>query len=213
LFTGIIEEKGVVRRISPHGIEISCGVVLEETKIGDSIAVNGVCLTVNSMTSNTFCADIMNETLRRTNLGKLRSGSQVNLERAMPSNGRFGGHIVSGHIDGTGTVSDIKRDANAIWYNVETERNLLKYVIEKGSVAVDGISLTVANINNSGFAVSIIPLTASETTLSERKVGDTVNIETDVIGKYVGRMLSFTEDTRQTGIGKDFLAKYGYLGG
>ena len=141
------------------------------------MAVNGVCLTVTSFSKNIFIADIMNETLMRSSLGDLSNGSLVNLERAMAANGRFGGHIVSGHIDGTGSIIKIQRDDNAIWYTITTSDNLMKYIVEKGSIAIDGISLTVAKVDCKSFSVSIIPHTAKETVLSHRSVGDNVNLE------------------------------------
>lgn len=194
MFTGIIEEIGRVKKISMDGasgsLEISAKKVLEETKIGDSIAVNGVCLTVTGMTSSSFTADVMAETVRRSSLGSLVSGSGVNLERAMAANGRFGGHIVSGHIDGTGTLSRLQKEENAVWVYIKTSAEILRLIVEKGSIAIDGISLTVAGVNDSEFAVSVIPHTAEETTLLTKKAGDLVNLENDIIGKYVEKLLA-----------------------
>ena len=162
MFTGIIEEIGTIKNINTNGVSaqlnIASNIVLEGTKIGDSIAVNGVCLTVTSLTSNSFTADIMAETLRRSNLGNLLPQSKVNLERAMIANGRFGGHIVSGHIDGTGTIIETKPEGNAIWVKIKTSSEILKYIIQKGSITIDGISLTVAKITDQDFSVSIIPV-------------------------------------------------------
>ncbi|WP_296321213.1 riboflavin synthase [Treponema sp. UBA3813] len=193
MFTGIIEEIGKVKKISLGGasgsLEISARKVLEGSKIGDSIAVNGVCLTVTSMTSSSFTADVMAETLRRSSLGSLVSGSGVNLERAMAANGRFGGHIVSGHIDGTGTISRFVREENAVWVHIKASGEILRLIVEKGSIAIDGISLTVASVSDSEFAVSVIPHTAEETTLLSKKAGDLVNLENDIIGKYVEKLL------------------------
>ena len=195
MFTGIIEEIGKIKKISLGGssgsLEISAKKVLEGTKIGDSIAVNGVCLTVTSFGSASFCADVMAETLRRSSLGSLSSGCGVNLERAMPAEGRFGGHIVSGHIDGTGTISKMQKEENAVWVHVKASAEILSLIVEKGSVAIDGISLTVASVNDSEFAVSVIPHTAEETTLLSKKPGDIVNLENDVIGKYVKKILGY----------------------
>ena len=194
MFTGIIEEIGRVKKISMGGasgsLEISAKKVLEETKIGDSIAVNGVCLTVTGMTSSSFTADVMAETVRRSSLGSLVSGSGVNLERAMAANGRFGGHIVSGHIDGTGTLSRLQKEENAVWVYIKTSAEILRLIVEKGSITIDGISLTVAGVNDSEFAVSVIPHTAEETTLLTKKAGDLVNLENDIIGKYVEKLLA-----------------------
>ncbi len=199
MFTGIIEEIGTIAAMPPSGspgqLTISCSKVLEGSNIGDSIAVNGICLTVTQMTAATFSADVMPETVRRSSLSGQAVGGHVNLERAMPMNGRFGGHIVSGHIDGTGTVTSVRREANAVWYRIEFPEEMLPCIIEKGSIAIDGISLTIAETGSRPqpfFSVSIIPHTIGETVLSERKPGDTVNLETDVIGKYVQHNLELT---------------------
>lgn len=212
MFTGIIEEKGKVKSIK-HGarsavLEIEATKIMDDVKIGDSIAVNGVCLTVTSLNSTGFTADVMAETIRRSSLGKLISGSYVNLERAMPANGRFGGHIVSGHIDGTGTVMDIKREDNAVWYTIQVDKKLLKYIVEKGSIAIDGISLTVADVSDSYFKVSIIPHTLSETVLAERTKGSIVNIENDIIGKYVEKM---TTKSSSGGLTMETLISNGFM--
>lgn len=159
------------------------------TILGDSIAVNGVCLTVTELRGDTFTADVMPETFSRSSLSSLKPGSKVNLERAMPAYGRFGGHIVSGHIDGTGKISSLKRDGNAIWFTIETDSDITDFIVEKGSITIDGISLTVAAVTHQKpkgeFQVSVIPHTLSETSLSEKKTGDIVNLETDIVGKYV----------------------------
>ena len=193
MFTGIIEEIGTIRRIE-HGakgarLTIQAKTVLEDTRIGDSIATNGVCLTVVSMTGDSFSADVMAESLRRSSLGTLQGGSPVNLERAMAANGRFGGHIVSGHIDGVGTVRAVRRDDNAVWYTIDAPPEVLRYVVEKGSVTVDGISLTVARVDARSFAISAIPHTVAQTVLRDRRPGDLVDLEADIIGKYVEKLL------------------------
>ena len=199
MFTGIIEETGRIESIVQDGdsavITINASKVLEGTKVGDSIAVNGVCLTATSVTGGRFTADVMAETLRRSSLGSLVHGSMVNLERAMPANGRFGGHIVSGHIDGTGTIRSMEKEANAIWVEIATKPALLKYIVEKGSIAIDGISLTVAKLTSDSFSVSVIPHTGEETTLLKKYPGDIVNLENDIVGKYVERLLTFEKDT------------------
>jgi riboflavin synthase len=193
MFTGIIEEIGKIKKISLAGksgsLEIEANKVLEDTKIGDSIAVNGVCLTVTSIEKGSFTADVMAETLRRSGLGLLVAGAGVNLERAMAANGRFGGHIVSGHIDGTGTIKKMQREENAVWVHIKTSPEILNLIVEKGSITIDGISLTVAGLGENEFSVSVIPHTAQETTLLSKKVGDTVNLENDIIGKYVEKLL------------------------
>lgn len=194
MFTGIIEEVGIVRSITKGSLsailDISCSKVLEDTKVGDSIAVNGVCLTVTSLEETSFTADVMAETLRRSSLGELSKGSKVNLERAMQLNGRFGGHIVSGHIDGTGTIISTKKEGNATWVEVGTSPEILRFIIQKGSITIDGISLTVAKLTDKSFSVSIIPHTGSETTLLTKKIGSIVNLENDIVGKYVERFTS-----------------------
>lgn len=212
MFTGIIEEIGTVRRIE-HGakgarLTIQAKTVLEDTRIGDSIATNGVCLTVVSMTGDSFSADVMAESLRRSSLGTLQGGSPVNLERAMAANGRFGGHIVSGHIDGTGTIASQKREDNAVWIKIKTPAPLLRYIVEKGSIAIDGVSLTVAAVTDTDFSVSIIPHTGAQTILLGKKPGDPVNLECDVIGKYVEKL---TAPHKTGGISTNFLAENGFL--
>lgn len=196
MFTGIVEEVGTIKEIKKGSksaiLTIKGDVVTKGSALGDSIAVNGVCLTVTSLSGNIFTADVMAETMRRTSLGALTTGSKVNLERAMASDGRFGGHIVSGHIDGTGTITDFTREDNAVWVTIAAESKILKYIIEKGSIAIDGISLTVAYVDEKCFKVSIIPHTAKETTLLAKKTGDVVNLENDVIGKYVEKLLNFS---------------------
>lgn len=193
MFTGIVEELGSVQRVLPGSqagkIEIAASTVLEGTRIGDSIAVNGVCLTVVELASGGFAADVMPETLRRSNLGSLHAGDLVNLERAMAVDGRFGGHIMSGHIDGMGRVREVQRERNALVFAIEAPREILALVVEKGSIAIDGISLTVANVGPTWFTVSIIPHTAASTVLAHRRAGDTVNLENDIIGKYVQRLI------------------------
>lgn len=211
MFTGIIEEVGTVQHIRMGAascvLTVAAETVLSDVHIGDSIAVNGTCLTVCEFSAKSFSADVMPETMRRTNLGKLAPGSRVNLERAMAANGRFGGHIVSGHIDGTGTIKSLKREDNAVWVTVAAESSLLRYIVEKGSVAIDGISLTVARVSPQDFAVSIIPHTGAETTLLTRKPGDMVNLECDIIAKYVEKLCGKPEG----GLTAGFLAEHGFL--
>ena len=192
MFTGIVEECGTVLDVLKNGVsgsvQIQASTVLEGTKTGDSIAVNGVCLTVTKLTKSSFTADVMAETFRRTNLGNLEKNSRVNLERAMAADGRFGGHIVSGHIDGTGIISRIKEEGNAVWIYISAPQSILNLIVEKGSVAVDGISLTVAAVSDKEFAVSVIPHTRENTALSGKKTGAVVNLENDIIGKYVQKL-------------------------
>ena len=189
MFTGIVEELGTIRAVRRGAasavLSIGASEVLSDLKIGDSVAVNGVCLTVTSLDDGGFTADVMHETLGRSSLGALAPGGRVNLERAMPANGRFGGHIVSGHIDGTGKVASVRPDDNALWYTISAAPELLRCIVEKGSITIDGISLTVAAVDETSFSVSLIPHTAAVTTLGKKRAGDTVNLETDIIGKYL----------------------------
>lgn len=210
MFTGIIEEKGriesVLRGSKSCRLTISAEKIFSDLKLGDSVAVNGVCLTASEINAPYFTADVMAETMRRTSLDTAVKGKSVNLERAMQLNGRFGGHIVSGHIDGTGTVLSLVREDNAVWVSISADEKILKYIVEKGSVALDGISLTVAEVKRGSFSVSVIPHTAEETTLLERRPGDKINIECDIIGKYVEKLTS----SDGSGITMEFLEKYGF---
>ena len=214
MFTGIVEEMGTIRAIRRGArsavLSIGAETVLSDLKVGDSVAVNGVCLTATSVDGSGFTADVMHETLRRSSLGALAAGSRVNLERALAASGRFGGHIVSGHIDGTGTIRDRRRDDNAVWYTVSAAPALLRYVVEKGSIAVDGISLTVASVEAERFSVSVIPHTAAATVLGLKGPGDTVNLETDLIGKYVEKLLAPAQAPEGGGISLEFLAQHGF---
>ena len=225
IFTGIVEETGKIESVANGNksaiITIIADKVLKGTKIGDSIAVNGVCLTVTSISGNKFTADVMAETIRRSSLGTLKHGSKVNLERAMAADGRFGGHIVSGHIDGTGVIRSLEREDNAVWVEIETPDKLLKYIVEKGSIAIDGISLTVEKLTDDSFSVSVIPHTGEETTLLAKKPGDIVNLENDIVGKYVERLMNFntsqkspfdnkTATSTKSNITMDFLTENGF---
>lgn len=215
MFTGLIEERGVIRSVrrGAHSavLSIQASVILDDLRIGDSVAVNGVCLTATTVDAHGFTADVMHETLNRSSLGTLTPGSPVNLERAMPADGRFGGHIVSGHIDGTGQIAAIRKDDNAVWYTIDTPSALLRYIVEKGSITMDGISLTVAAVKERCFLVSVIPHTAAVTTLGAKRVGDTVNLETDIIGKYVEKLLRPQTDASPSGgLSLAFLAENGF---
>lgn len=216
MFTGIVEEMGTIAGIQKGAksavLTIQAKKVFSDIHIGDSIALNGVCLTVTSFSKDTYTADVMNETLQRSSLGSLTIGSKVNLERAMPADGRFGGHIVSGHIDGTGTIKKVEKDDNAIWYTIAAPENLMKYIVEKGSIAIDGISLTVAKRSDADFAISMIPHTAKETVLSRKKPGDIVNLENDIVGKYIEQLMQYNkkEETKPSAITKEFLLKAGF---
>lgn len=216
MFTGIIEEIGIVKAITKGEkgarISIDAKKVLEDVKLGDSISTNGVCLTVTDFSSSNFTVDVMGETIRRSNLGILSPGMEVNLERAMKANDRFGGHIVSGHIDGTGRIIDLKKEDNAVWVTIAAERELFKYIISKGSIAIDGISLTVSYVDDSTFKVSIIPHTKEETNLLGKKVGDAVNLECDMVGKYIEKLMNYgDEKTGKSKIDMDFLKNNGFV--
>lgn len=217
MFTGIIEEIGTVTAIKRTSAEarltISSEKIFTDLKLGDSVAVNGVCLTASLISGKSFTADVMNETFSRTSLAALKPGGHVNLERAMAADGRFGGHIVAGHADGTGTIKEIRLDGNAIWYTISTSLEILKYIVEKGSVAVDGISLTVAEVFKDSFSVSTIPHTVAETILSEKRPGDIVNLENDIIGKYIERLMNFSEnksEKKQSRITLELLSQNGF---
>ena len=228
MFTGLVETVGRVRSIkrgtASSVLSIEAPAIMQGVRIGDSIATNGVCLTATRVDDAGFCADVMHETLQRSSLGALSAGSAVNLERAMPANGRFGGHIVSGHIDGTGRIASTRRDDVAVWYDIETPEAITRYVVEKGSIAIDGVSLTVARVSENGFSISMIPHTADVTALGRKRAGDIVNLECDIIGKYVERLLSSGRaspidkahatnrpDKAQSTLTADFLASNGFF--
>lgn len=216
MFTGLVEEIGTVQSIlngaKSASIIIKAKRILENIKLGDSIATNGVCLTVTAFMASSFQVDVMAETMRKTNLNNLTPGSKVNLERALRLGDRLGGHLVSGHIDGVGIIKDFRREDNAIWVSIAAPSNILKYVIYKGSIAIDGISLTVAYVDNEIFKVSVIPHTKEVTTLLTKSIGEEVNLEGDMIGKYIERFLSFKEEPSSTlGVDMEFLSSHGFL--
>lgn len=208
MFTGIIEELGSLKNLSEGSIEIFCEKILSDIKIGDSICVNGVCLTATNFTENFFTADVMPETLRRSSLSELRIGGVVNLERAMKISDRFGGHIVSGHIDGVGKILNLRAEGNAIFINISAEKNLLRQIAEKGSVALDGISLTVVDSDFEKFSVSMIPHTREVTNFKFKRVGSLVNIETDILAKYIDRLMNFKNPPQN--LTKEFLLENGF---
>lgn len=215
MFTGLVEEIGKVQSIikstKSARIIIKASRVLEGVGIGDSLCTNGVCLTVTEFTSHSFSVDVMAETMRRSNLHKLSTGDEVNLERALRVGDRLGGHIVSGHIDGMGTITSYENEDNAIWVTIETSTEVLRYIVQKGSIAIDGISLTVAYVDETVFKVSIIPHTKEVTTLLRKKVGDVVNLECDMIGKYIEKLLLSREQAPvKKGIDMNFLSEHGF---
>lgn len=211
MFTGIIEEIGRVRALRRGArsftLEIEARKVLEGTQVGDSIATNGVCLTVTRMDEGGFAADVMPETVERTALKRLQPGSLVNLERALTLNSRLGGHLVAGHVDATGRIASRREDDTALWLEIETEPAVLRYVVEKGSIAIDGVSLTVARVGERSFSVSLIPHTQGVTTLHERRVGDRVNLENDMLVKYVEKLMGRAP---RGGLTLDFLRENGF---
>lgn len=216
MFTGIIEEVGALERLAGGEIAIRAKKVLEDVALGDSIAVNGICLTVTRFDAAHFTADVMPETIRRTSLAELRRGSRVNLERALTLKSRLGGHIVSGHIDGAGTIAAMREEGNAILLTVRASADILRYIVEKGSVALDGISLTVASVSAADFTVSLIPHTREITNLREKSVGSRLNIETDILGKYVEKLFpggcaqGSAAPKGKDGITMDFLRQQGF---
>ncbi|MGE7979549.1 riboflavin synthase [Psychrobacillus sp. NPDC093200] len=211
MFTGIIEELGTVQQMnmSTQSMEISIGAskILEDVQLGDSIAVNGVCLTVKKFTNDLFVADVMPETVKSTSLQQLKKGSTVNLERAMSANGRFGGHIVSGHVDGVATILRKRPASNAVYIDLAMPKELLFNCLMKGSITIDGTSLTIFNVTDSIITVSLIPHTFKETVLGLKQTGEIVNIETDLIGKYVAKHLA-NQNTGKVTV--DFLQKAGF---
>jgi len=221
MFTGIIESFGTIKRIESKGegkvLHIACGLDLSESKIGDSIAVNGACLTSVSLEKNIFKVDMAPETVDRTTFKQLRPGSRVNIERALKLSDRIDGHLVSGHIDGTGIISSIKRNSNAVIIKIDVSLKLSAEMIEKGSVAIEGVSLTINKCSDKDFEVSIIPHTADITTIGLKRIGDEVNIETDMIGKYVKKILMGSVSKNdalpkgQEGISMGLLARNGFL--
>ena len=212
MFTGIIEEIGRIKSVKRGGhtvvLEIEAQKVLEDTRIGDSIATNGVCLTVTAMESNSFSADVMPETMSRSNLGELRPGDRVNLERALCLNSRLGGHLVAGHVDGTGRLVSKEQDENAIWLTIAASDDVLRYIIEKGSITIDGVSLTIAYVDEQVFKVSIIPHTQEETTLTAKRIGAVVNLENGMIAKYVEKLMG--GEKKRGGLTLDFLQSHGF---
>ena len=208
MFTGIIEELGKVEKLTNNQITITAKTALDGTKIGDSIAVNGVCLTVTNINTNSFCADVSPETMKVTALGNLKTGSFVNLERALPADGRFGGHIVSGHIDDRAKCISIKKVTDFYELIIELTDDCSKYVVKKGSIAINGISLTIAEVSGNIIKIAIIPHTFENTNLKTLQSGDYVNIETDIFAKYIEKFLSTSDN--KTGISMEFLMENGF---
>jgi len=207
VFTGIIEEIGRVTSAQPRNLVITASDVLHGMELGGSIAVNGVCLTITNFNANSFSVDIMPETLRRTNLGLLQAGDSVNLERPLTLEKELGGHLVQGHVDDTGRVASISRDGEEVVIRFEAPSRVMYYIVEKGFVAVDGVSLTVVSRDTSSFRVSIVEYTQKHTTLGDKRMGDLVNLEVDIIAKYIEHLTQ----ARSSGITVDFLQEHGFL--
>ncbi len=204
MFTGIVEEVGVVKDVSLTGLRIAAATTLEGAKVGDSTAINGACLTVTSMGEGQFSVDVVPETWRRTNLGKLHPGDPVNLERSLSFGGRMGGHFVQGHVDGTGRIVEISPDGDAVMVRFEADPGVLRYIVEKGFVSIDGISLTVVGCQSDSFSVTLIPFTRANTTFKERVVGDVVNLEVDILAKYIERFLNRDGEGEHDGAGRSW---------
>ncbi|OUS77420.1 riboflavin synthase [Paenibacillus sp. MY03] len=221
MFTGLVEEVGRMKNVYRQGeammLTIGASIVTQGAALGDSISVNGVCLTVTSYDRTSFTADVMPETYRKSTLHLLKPGDPINLERAMAVGSRFGGHIVQGHIDGTGKVTSRTVDANAVVFRIEAKSgDLMRYIIPKGSITIDGISLTVVEADGDGFSVSIIPHTLAETALAHRQPGDNVNLETDIIGKYVDHLLHNRNAEKSAAapssrISTEYLSRHGFI--
>jgi riboflavin synthase len=207
MFTGIIEEVGKVVSAGEGKLTITAGKVVPGLKLGDSVAVNGVCLTVTALTTQSFSVDVMPETSERSNIELLKKGDRVNVEPALALGGPMGGHLVQGHIDMTGKIASMKWQGKAIIVGIEAPPSLMRYIVEKGFISVDGISLTVVGKDNTAFRVSIVDFTRQNTTLGDKKVGDVVNLEADIIAKYVEQ---FTKP-QEKGVTTDFLAEHGFL--
>lgn len=207
MFSGIVEELGRVSQLNADRLVISASKVLEGMEPGVSISVNGACLTVTSFDDSSFSVDVMPETLRRTNLGLLAIGDEVNLERSLALGGRIGGHLVQGHVDASGRVTSVRRDGEAVVVEIKAPPGVLRYIVEKGFIAVDGVSLTVTAINSPRFQVSLVDFTLKNTNLGRRRVGDMVNLEVDIMAKYVERL----SRASHSGITADFLQEHGFL--
>jgi riboflavin synthase len=209
VFTGITEEIGKIAQAKPGSLVITASRVLQGMELGDSIAVNGACLTVTSFNSSSFVVGVMPETLERTNLGVLRPGDEVNLERAVALGGKLGGHLVQGHVDDVGKVASASWEGGAIIMGFTAPLELMRYIVIKGFIAIDGVSLTVVTKDVSSFQVSIVDYTQKNTTLGTRRVGDLVNLEVDIIAKYVAEL----SQAHRPGLTREFLREHGFLAG
>jgi riboflavin synthase len=206
VFSGIIEETGTLSAVSESALSITGKIVFSDLKLGDSVAVNGVCLTVASINNNNFNVDVMPETFKRSTLGALRTGDIVNLERALTLSGRLGGHLVEGHVDATGIIDRIEREGESELLTVAAPPEVMRYVVEKGFIAVDGLSLTVTETSDVGFKVALVKFTRMHTTMGQKKIGDKVNLEVDIIAKYVESFVS----RREPRLTEGFLAEHGF---
>ncbi|NLW39885.1 MAG: riboflavin synthase [Tissierellia bacterium] len=217
MFTGLVEEVGKVLDIKKSNkiwtMTFECKKIVEDITIGDSIAINGVCLTVKEFDKNLFKVDVMAETIRKTNLGFIQSGDYINLERALRVGDRLGGHVVTGHIDGTGVIEEIEEEGDSMWITISSSKDILKYIVHKGSIAIDGVSLTISFVDEEKFKVAIIPHTKVVTTLATKKINDLVNIECDLVGKYIERFLSYKKVQNESKIDINFLKNNGFIQG
>ncbi|GFN34829.1 riboflavin synthase [Tepidimicrobium xylanilyticum] len=217
MFTGLVEEVGKVLDIKKSNkiwtMTFECKKIVEDITIGDSIAINGVCLTVKEFDKNLFKVDVMAETIRKTNLGFIQSGDYVNFERALRVGDRLGGHVVTGHIDGTGVIEEIEEEGDSMWITISSSKDILKYIVHKGSIAIDGVSLTISFVDEEKFKVAIIPHTKVVTTLATKKINDLVNIECDLVGKYIERFLSYKKVQNESKIDINFLKNNGFIQG
>lgn len=215
MFTGIVEEVGKVESIRQGSrsmiLSISARSILNDVHLGDSISINGICLTVTDFTNRNFTVDVMPETMKATNLHLLTNGSSVNLERAMAANGRFGGHFVSGHVDGTGRIIRKKAEENAVYYDIETKHSITETLVLKGSIAVDGVSLTIFGLKDGCVTISLIPHTLSQTVIGMKKEGDLVNIECDLLGKYLHKFANASQGQKQGGMTAEFFRENGFI--
>jgi len=209
VFTGIIEEVGKIISARPGNLAIAAGDVLQGIERGASMAINGACLTVTNFDHNSFSVDVMPETLSKTNLGLLKAGDRVNLERPLPLGGRLSGHMVQGHVDATGRVTSVARSGEAMTFRFDVPPQLMPYIVEKGFIAIDGVSLTIVSKNTTSFQVSVVDYTRQHTTLGSWRVGDVVNLEVDIIAKYVEQF----SQNRSSGITIDFLQEHGFVVG
>jgi len=217
MFTGIVEEIGIVNRLwrvgQGYSLTVQAKTILDDVKLGDSIAINGICLTVTDFTTENFTVGLAPETRNRTNIVHLQQGQRVNLERALTPTTRMGGHFVQGHVDGMGTITRFRPDADALWVTIQAEASLMRYIVPKGFITLDGVSLTVVDVTEDSFTVTLVAYTQGEITLPEKEVGYGINIEVDILGKYVEKIMgqrAQQHENQPSGLSLDFLTQHGY---